>query len=145
MNKLKSALHQSIPKTKLKVWHVVALEALVWIGPVFFFQAMSPALVYLFIILWIVSYKVMEYLMKKVLRATTFDIILVERFFVLMSFLLPVVIGLVDGILHGFGGIAAFFLIFSSVGALAVALSIVLHIKNASKYYHGVTKESLFL
>ena len=84
------------------------------------------------------------HLIKRVIRTTTVDVILIERFFILLSFLVPTIMSTSYGLRNGFDGFVLATSIIMGIVTLLLIVGIVLHVKNAKKYYHGVKKDELF-
>ena len=144
MNHLKISLNQPINKSSLRVWHFICLMALLWIGPLFIPNAVLPTIAPIVLVVWIAAYVLLTRVLKSAMRTSPFDLILIERFFVLLSFVVPFIYGLISGLRSGFGPFAGWMLAFTATLIVVTLIGIALHIKNASKYYHGVKKDELF-
>lgn len=143
MNRIAKLLQQPINKT-LRIWHLVTLMVLIWIVPAFlpdsFLQQWTPV----FIAVWVVAYILIGKYMKSALRKTAVDVILVERFVIFASFMLPTVMSLVTGFRHGFDTVTTIGLVLFGTICALLLLGIVLHVRNTDKFYHGVKKDKLF-
>lgn len=148
MKNLKKTLNTPIPGTHFRLWHVLAGLSLLWIVPAFLpldtlFNG-NGYTIWLFILAWAVTYRFVSYLMKNILRSSATDIILIERIMILMSFLIPAVQGLLYGAAYGFTTLLIVFNGVTWVICLLLIIGIVIHIKKADDYYHGVKKDELF-
>ncbi len=144
MKDLKQTLNQPIPGTSFRLWHALAGLAVLWLVPMFIpFEAMK-GYVYVFIIVWGFAYFLVNRLIKHTIRVSKLDIILIERFFILLTFVVPAIIGTIHGIKNGFDTFTTVMVYIAWAISALLVLGIVLHIKNAHKYYHGVKKTDLF-
>ncbi len=144
MKHIVTQLQIRIGSNWLRLWHVLALLTLFWIAPLFMpDEFLAKNILYIGVIL-LVIYIALTKLMPKVMRKTTVDIFLIERYFVLLTFAVPLIYGLSHGIRKGFDGAAVTIVTILAACTLAITYSIVAHIKKAPEYYHGVKKTDLF-
>lgn len=147
MSSLKKIITEPIPGTRFMLWHVLAGLSLLWIVPAFLpwsWGAMNGPLSLIFLTGWYIAYNFINYLMKHTLRASTTDILLIERIFILMSFLVPALQGFLYGIANGF---STFIITINGVLwviCLLLVIGVIIHIKKAGSYYHGVKKVDIF-
>lgn len=128
----------------LRLWHVLSLVTLFWLTPLFMpDEFLAKNILYIGIV-FLAIYVILTKLMPKVMRKTTVDIYLIERYLVLLTFAVSLIYGLSHGIRNGFGGATVAVVAILAICTLAIAYSIVLHIKKAPDYYHGVKKTDLF-
>lgn len=144
MKDFKQTLIQPISGTPFRLWHALLGLTLLWIVPMFIPYDALKGFVYVFIAVWGVAYFLMNRLIKHTIRVSKVDIILIERFFILLTFVVPAIIGTVHGARHGFDTFITVMCGIAWAISALLALGIVLHIKNANKYYHGVKKSDLF-
>lgn len=144
MKTLQKSLSTPLGKTRLRVWHVLAAMALLWVVPLTFSDDMLFQYAPLIVAVWVVAYFVVNWLIKRAVRVARFDIILIERFFILLSPLFSAILATLVGLRSGFDTFTGVLCGMSWVISAALVLGIVLHIKNAKKYYHGVKKDDLF-
>lgn len=141
MKELTETLSQRIDKnSRIRIWHVLMLLALLWAVPI-----TLPAQYDIVLgIAGIAGYFWSSHLIKRASRVSVLDIILIERFFILLGFLWPTIWTIIYGMRHGFGTLITIALIAEVILLSLLSLGIVLHIKNIQKYYHGVKKDELF-
>lgn len=144
MKDFKKTLTQPIPSTPFRLWHALAGLAVLWFVPIFIPFENMKEYIYVFIVVWGIAYFLVNRLIKHTIRASKLDIILIERFFILLTFVVPAIIGTVHGIRNGFDGFTTVMVCIAWAITALLALGIVLHIKSADKYYHGVKKTDLF-
>ncbi len=143
MNHLQSLLQKSVSK-HIKIWHLVGLIALTWLVPALLPDEFIQRNIQLFLIAWAGLYLVVAHLMKKATRNTTVDTILIERFMLLASAVVPIVGGIVHGVRHGFDTMLLIGLAACILFAAMFGIGIILHLRGAHKFYHGVKKDKLF-
>jgi hypothetical protein len=144
MNHLKSVLTQPILHTDARFWHLLALLVAVWIAPAFLPDIFWQNYAIYILIVWTILYFALSRMMRSMMRLTALDAILIERFFILLSFLVPLIGGVFYGVRHGFGGLLLVFIAVDFAVSGLLALGIAIHLKSASKYYHGIKKDELF-
>lgn len=144
MDTIKSLLTKKISKSNVKIWQLLALASLVWISPI-----LLPEFVWenygIYILLgWGLLYVLLSRVILATLRLTSHDAILIERFFILVSFLVPLAYGIFYGFRNGFDTFLMVCLGFGAIISAMLIVGIAIHIKSAGKYYHGVSKDELF-
>lgn len=144
MNHIKSLLKQKVANTNAKMWHLLLLLTLVWIAPLLLPEAVWQDFTLYIIAAWILLYVALSRAMRTILRLTAHDAILIERFFVSLSFLAPFIYGIFYGLRHGFDPFLIVCLISGAIILALLVVSIVIHVKTSQKYYHGVDKDELF-
>lgn len=144
MKNLQQTLTESVPHTPLKVWQALALLALLWVAPILLPDAIFANFAVVIFGIWVAGYFIMNRLIKHTIRASKVDIILIERFFILLSPLASAVIVTNYGVRHSFNSFIAICCAALWVITLLLVIGIILHIKNAQQYYHGVKKDELF-
>lgn len=138
---LKKTLTQPINVGNLAVWHVLALSGILWIGPMFIPDVIAKYAIPV-ALLWVLAYFVSNVLIKRAMRATSVDFILIERFYILITIAAPSIAGTLHLVRHGINMTVLFAVIIGWLLTLALAIGIAMHVANADKYYHGVRKDS---
>jgi hypothetical protein len=137
-------LTHHIANSPVQLWHILGLLSLLWVVPIFLPDSLIQQYAIVIVLIWVVGYIVVGHLIKRVIRTTTVDVILIERFFILLSFLVPTIMSTSYGLRNGFDGFVLATSIIMGIITLLLIVGIVLHVKNAKKYYHGVKKDELF-
>lgn len=140
MKKFITQLQTRIGGSRVRLWHVLALLTIFWLVPLVFPSDFFARNIGFILIVWAVLYIALTKLLPKALRDTTVDVLLIERFCVVLSFVVPLIYNIMTGLNNGFDGLTTALTVLCAVGAAALAFSIVLHIKKAPEYYHGVKK-----
>ncbi len=144
MNHIKQLLSQNISTTRLKLWQLLLLLTLVWIAPMVLPEALWQHYTPYIIAALLAMYIVLSRTIRNVLRLTSYDAILIERFFILLSFLVPTVYGIFYGFRHGFEPFVTISLVISGFLSALLIVGILIHVKKSNNYYHGVSKSDLF-
>ena len=144
MNHIKSLLMQKISNTHTKMWHLLLLLTIVWISPALLPEVIWQNYTIYIIATWVLLYIVLSRTIRTILRVTTHDAILIERFFILLSFLVTLVYGIFYGLRHGFDVFMAVWLGLTMIVTVLLTVGIVVHVRTSKKYYHGVNKDELF-
>lgn len=143
MNRTAKLLQQPINKT-LRIWHLIALMVMLWIVPLFLPDSFLQQYAFGLIVVWMIGLQLLGKLIKLALRKTAVDVILIERFMIFASFALPTIMALVYGTRFGFDFFTLFGVAICSLISIVTLIGIVLHVRNADKFYHGVKKDKLF-
>lgn len=144
MEHLKSVLTQSVPRTPIKLWHFIALLTVVWILPIFLPSTFMQNYIIAIIVAWTFLYLLLGRTLKLVMRTTPTDAVLIERYFILLSFVVPFIYGILYGLRTTFSGVIVTLLVIDLLIITLLIVGIIIHIKSASKFYHGIKKDELF-
>lgn len=143
MKELSKILFQRIDNNSpIRVWHVILLLTLV-AGAIPTPTLPEPYSIVLGLA-GVAGYLWANRLIKRAARVSTIDIVLVDRFLILMGWIYPAIFTLAYGMQHGFSMLVKVGLIAEGILLFCLLLGIALHIKSAHKYYHGVKKDELF-
>jgi len=143
MNKIKFFLTQPISNTKAKIWHLLLLLTIINIVPLFLPEHIWRDYTIYIIIGWVVAYFILTRTVRTILRLTSHDAILIERFFVLAAFTFSFIYGLMYGMRNSFDTLLVVSLWFGGIVVAILLLGIIIHLKSTNKYYHGIDKEEL--
>ncbi len=144
MKPMLNELNKPIGVLGIRVWHYISLLAVLWLIPLTFSDNfLASYSLYVGAIL-VSIYIFTNYLLRHVLRKSRIDVILIERYMVCMSFLVPTLLAIRHGLEQDFDGFTTISAIFCGVITTALIISIVIHLRNAKKFYKGVNKDSLF-
>ena len=137
--------HKKDTRPPKQIWWYIALLSVIWLLPFLLpdsvFQSMG-GFGTLFVI-WVVAFFIVGRLQKQLMRRTSYDAILFERIIVATSFTISLISTIVYAMKVGLDTTMWICIAFFGAIALAMIVSIILHLKNAKKYFHGVSKEDL--
>lgn len=137
--------HKKDTRPPKQIWWYMALLSAIWLLPLFLpdsvFQSMG-GFGTLFVI-WVVAFFIVGRLQKQLTRRTSYDAILYERSIVAASFTISLISTVVYAMKFGFDTTMWICIAFVGTVALAMIVSIILHLRNAKNYFHGVSKEEL--